>query len=138
MIRIMRKEKIYKELYVLVFKETGEIVTPDSFKKYWKNYGSVGNSLGGWRPPKKIYYTLGTAKSGFNYIPEQIKSQIGIALFAQQSIVVDGIELADKQKMAAEKRRKEDEIRRNQYCLEQAKLKLEEAQNELKRLQGKE
>ena len=36
--------KEYKELYVLVFKDTGIILTPDSFKEYWKNYGGSGGN----------------------------------------------------------------------------------------------
>ena len=91
------KSKEYKELYVLVFKETGIILTPDSFHEYWKNYGSSGGNLYGWRPPKKIYYTLGMAKRGFSYIPDDLKPKITISKFIRGEDVIDGQELKDIQ-----------------------------------------
>lgn len=92
-----------KEIYAIVFKETGEIVAPDLFKKYWKNYGS--NSLYGWNPPKKIYYTLGRARSGFAHIPNEIKDDLAIAKFIFGEIVEDGAELKEKQDKARKKKR---------------------------------
>ncbi len=69
--------KIYKDLYVLML--DGNILTPDSFKQYWKNYG--GQQLYGWRPPKKIYYTLGAAKNGIRCVPVQIRDRVEIHKF---------------------------------------------------------
>lgn len=132
----MAKEKIYKELYVLVFKETGEILTPDSFTKYWKNYGSVGHSLSGWRAPKKIYYTLGTAKTGFNYIPDQLKDQIEITIFTKSSVVVDGANLKVSQKEVREKREKGDKIRQEKWKMEEAEESFKRAEANLKKLKN--
>lgn len=80
----MKKPKIYKELYVLVL--DGNILTPDSFKEYWKNYGD--QQLYGWRPPKKIYYTLGTAKTGLHYVPTQIRDRVEIHKFVSTGKVI--------------------------------------------------
>lgn len=83
-----------KTLFVIVWKESGEILDPKSFKKYWPNYGSKRPHRSyGWRPTKKVYYTLGTAKSGFKYIPKEIKKELAIAEFSLDNIVMDGVEL---------------------------------------------
>lgn len=71
------KPKVYKELFALVL--DGNILTPDSFKEFWKNYSS--NELYGWRPPKKIYYTIGYAKAGRHHVPAQIRDRVEIHRF---------------------------------------------------------
>ena len=83
------------KLYAIVFKESGEILTPASFKKYWPNYGQ--NNLYGWRPAKKIYYTEGRAKAGFAYIPDEIKGQLCIAVFTFEKELIDGAILCAEQ-----------------------------------------
>jgi len=98
------KLRAYKELYVLIIKESGEILTPDSFKLYWKNYGK--SELYGWRFPKKIYYTLGHARSGFSHIPAQIKDKVGIAKFTLNQLCEDGAEIVVKQKIEKEAKEK--------------------------------
>lgn len=131
----MKSEKIYTELYAITFKESGAILTPDSFKKFWKSYGD--NGLYGWRAPKKIYYTLGMAKAGFSHMPEQIKPLVQISKFVLGESVVDGQELFNKQKAEKEKReaeRKELALKRE---IEYAEIKMKEAQENLKRLKSK-
>jgi len=71
------KNKVYKELFVLVL--NGNILTPDSFREYWKNYGNA--DLYGWRPPKKIYYTIGHAKAGRRFVPREIRNKVEIHKF---------------------------------------------------------
>ena len=78
------------ELYALVIKETQEIVDAHTFSKYWKNYGEVGSTLSGWRPPKKIYTRLRDAKSGFSHIPQQLKPLVEIAVFTKSGVAIDG------------------------------------------------
>ena len=76
----MASKKTYTELYVLVL--DGKILTPDTFKEHWKNYGQAeGSGLYGWRPPKKIYYTAGHAKNGLRFVPEAIRSKVEIHVF---------------------------------------------------------
>jgi hypothetical protein len=75
----MKKLKVYKELFVLVL--DGNILTPDTFTKYWENYGSTGSVLYGWRPPKKVYYTMGAARNGLRHVPEQIRAKVEIHKF---------------------------------------------------------
>ena len=105
------------ELYAIMFKDTQEIVAPDLFKKYWKNYGS--NSLYGWNPPKKIYYTLGRARSGFAHIPNEIKDDLAIAKFIFGEIVEDGAELKEKQDKARKKKEeKRGKTRRKELGME--------------------
>jgi hypothetical protein len=128
------KPKIYTELFALTFKDSGEILTPDSYKKYWKNYGR--NDLTGWHPPKKIYYTLGTAKAGFGHIPEQIKPLVEISKFVRSECVIDGAGLQTEQKV---KRDKEElrKARQAKYALELAERNLAEAKNKLEKLKNK-
>jgi hypothetical protein len=121
-----------KELYVLVFKESGDILTPDSFKKYWPSYGS--NWLSGWRPAKKVYYTLGKAKQGFNFTPDAIQDSLAIAKFAQVEILVDGVELKEKQKVAKEKKEVAREKRIAIYKKDLAERNLKLAQQEYDRV----
>lgn len=112
-------------IYAIVFKDTKQILTPYSFKEYWKNYG--GNNLYGWRAPKKLYFTLGRAKWGFAHIPEELKSKVSIARFDFTEIITDGEELKEKQKVAREKKEVEYQARRAKNELERAEKNLKEA-----------
>ena len=80
--------KEYRELYVLML--NGAILNPASFKDYWKDYGVNDNGLYGWRPPKKIYYTLGAAKNGLRFVPHQIRDKVEIHLFRSDGKVYFG------------------------------------------------
>ncbi len=73
----MATTKQRKDLYVLML--DGEILSAESFKKYCKGYGH--NDMHGWRPPKKVYYTKGAAKSGRRYVPKEIQDKVEIHLF---------------------------------------------------------
>jgi hypothetical protein len=79
--------KRYTELYVMML--DGAILTPDVFSQYWENYGAGGSTLQGWRPPKKIYYTLPTAKAQMRWIPEQIRSKVQIHRFVSAGAILD-------------------------------------------------
>lgn len=57
----------------------GFVLTPDSYKEYWRSYGE--GDLHGWRPPKKVYYTLGAAKNGMHHVPKQIRDKIEVHEF---------------------------------------------------------
>ncbi len=57
----------------------GELLDPKIWKKYSQNYGT--NELYGWRPPKRIYYTRGYAKSGIRNLPKQIQADIEIVRY---------------------------------------------------------
>ena len=126
----MAKKPVDK-LYVIVHSDSNEVLTPDTFKKYWPNYDS--NSLQGWRPAKKIYYTPGHAKSGFNFIPEAIKKSCKIAVFTYEEDVIDGEELkkeAAERKKAADKRYKESQIRAKEARIARLERELKEAKND--------
>jgi hypothetical protein len=129
------KPKIYTELFALTFKNSGEILTPDSYKKHWKNYGS--NDLTGWHPPKKIYYTLGTAKAGFGHIPEQIKPLVEISKFVRGESVIDGVGLQAEQKTKRDKKEELRKARQAKYDLERAERNLKEAREKLELLKNK-
>ncbi len=136
------------KLYVITFKETKEMVTPDSIKKYWKNYGSArGSGLYGWRPAKRVYYSLGKAKVGFSYIPDQLKPQCEISMYTYSESVVDGEDLQVAQDTAQKKKERERRIKSLEWQIktslslisdvaqkksevERLKKKLEELKNE--------
>lgn len=124
-------------LYVLTFKDTNEIVTPASFKAHWPNYGSAAGNLQGWRPPKKIYYTLGTAKSGFAHIPDKIKPYIAISEFTWTRDLVDGDKLKDEQKVRKAKKKLAEDQKLAIYRAEQELRHIEYIEKEFKRLQNK-
>lgn len=85
-----KNKKEYTELYVLML--DGKILTPDTFKEYWKNYGgSYSAQLYGWRPPKKIYYTLGHAQNGLRHVPKEIQEKVEITIFKLSEIIQKGI-----------------------------------------------
>jgi hypothetical protein len=72
----MKKEpnKEPNTLYALHFKD--ELIEPNIWKKYSDKYGSQG--LYGWKPPKKVYYTLGHAKAAMKHLPKQIINEVQI------------------------------------------------------------
>lgn len=122
-------------MFAIIIKETKEILTPDVFKKYWPNYGN--NCLSGWKPPKKIYETIGRAKSGFAHCPNELKKDLAIAEFVFGSIIENGEGLAVKQEERRAKKEKERTIRYEKYTLENAKKNLLKAQEELDKLNKK-
>jgi HD-like signal output (HDOD) protein len=118
------------KLYAIVFKESKEILDPKTIKKYWPNYGSAGSSgLYGWRPPKKIYDTLGRARTGFAHIPEQIKDQLAIATFTFDEFVEDG----DDIKKVQEANREKKKILKEKRLLKYQKERLERDKAEIAR-----
>lgn len=123
------------EIYAIVFKETNEIVTPDSFCEYWERYGL--NNLQGWGPPKKLYYTLGRARSGFSHMPSQIKDKTAIAKFVFGEIVEDGAELKEKQDKARKKKDDAREERNLVWKRERAEAEFKRAQEELNKFKDK-
>jgi len=112
------------EIYVICWDETQEPLTPASFKKYWPNYGS--NSLHGWTPPKKVYYSIGNARRGFAHIPDEIKSKVSIYQTKELEKVQNGSELAEKQKVAKIKKEKAAEMRYARYEKEKAEKVIED------------
>lgn len=125
-------------MYAIVFKETNEILTPKSFKKFWPNYGSAQGHLYGWRPAKKFYEKIGQAKSGFAHIPDQLKPLLKIVKLGVVEDVIDGEELKEKQDISRKKKVIAQEKRRSEWKLENAKKELARAQKNLKELEGKE
>ena len=92
----MAKKENQDELFAIVFTETGELLSPSSFKKYWPKYGE--NGLYGWRPPKKIYFTLGQARAGFSHIPDALKEKVSIRRFVGAGDVILGKHLKELQR----------------------------------------
>ena len=120
------------KLYAINFKDSGEILTPESFTKYWPNYGSSG--LHGWRIPKKIYVKLGQAKAGFAHIPDELKPMLEISEFAKAESLVDGAELMDKQKELKAKKKKLEDKALAKHQFELATKRLNDAKIALERL----
>ncbi len=77
----MKKNKIIKQDHLFALVIDGEVLNSNTFQKYWPNYGSSGSGLYGWRPPKKVYFTLGTARNGLHHVPAQIKDRVEIHRF---------------------------------------------------------
>lgn len=119
------------QLYVITFKDTKEMITPDSIKQYWKNYGSAaGSGLYGWRPAKKVYFTLGQAKRGFSFIPDQLKPQCEISMYAYSESVVDGEDLQIKQAASKKKRETEAMIRGLEWRIDMALKRIQTTSKE--------
>lgn len=81
----MKKRKIYTQLYVMMLE--GAILTPDKIMEFSEHYGEVGSALAGWRPPKKIYYTIGTCRAAKRYLPAEIREKVEIHLFESKGKV---------------------------------------------------
>jgi len=77
------------DLFVILF--DGQFITPKLLKKIWTNYGSAGNTLQGWRPPKKVYYSLAVAKAQMRWIakyaPQEFVELVQIHRFASVEVV---------------------------------------------------
>jgi hypothetical protein len=113
-------------IYALVWTESGEILSPDSFKQYWPNYGNSG-----WRAPKKVYFTLGTAKAGFSHIPQEIKPLISIAKFSIPELILGGEELLAQQAEAKQVKEAKFKAQQAEYRAVQAQRIIEQAQKEI-------
>ena len=123
------------KLYVLLIKDTQELISPQLVKQYWKTYGSASSSgLYGWRPPKKIYDSLGRAKAGFAHIPAGMKPLVEIAVFEKTESILDGSELQQEQEQKLVLRRQKKEERSLKYLVEKAQQDLEKAQQNLNQL----
>lgn len=125
------------DLYVITFIESGEILTPDSFKKYWPNYGVGGSSLCGWKPPKKVYYSEAKAKVGFSFVPDALKPMLEISLYSKTRSIINGIELQKQQTIKKQKRKLAIDKRNAKFDLERAKINLKQAQEQLDKIEKK-
>jgi len=86
---------------------------------------------------KKIYYTLGQARRGFSFVPDQLKEKLAIAKFVKSEIVEDGAELKkDQDERKLNRELKENKLREERRQ-EQLLKDLEETKNKLKRLESK-
>lgn len=79
-------------------------------------FGGAFSYLSGWRPPKKIYFKLGQAKSGFAHVPDAAKPLLEIAKFTFDSVVEDGKILVDKQREAREKKEESLKVKRAKWA----------------------
>ncbi len=73
-----KQPKVYKDLYVMMIGD--EILTPQSIKKYCPGYGTYHGHYG-WKPPKKVYYTAGHARSAYTRMPDKLKEVVTVRLF---------------------------------------------------------
>lgn len=112
-------------LYAITFKD-GTILSPESFKVYWPNYGN--NSLYGWRKPKKIYTELKQAKTGFSHIPKELKLLVQISKFKFDGSVISGGDLANEQA----KRKEEKTLK---YKTKEAERAKKESEEKIKRME---
>lgn len=47
----------------------------------------VKDNWNDWTPPKKIYYTIGAAKTGMNYVPSLIRENCTIVRYVPEIIL---------------------------------------------------
>lgn len=82
------------DIYVIIFTDTREILSPDSFREYWNKYGK-NNALHWYGGPKKmkVYRTMAKARAGFAHISDELKPMLSIAKFAYSETLEDGGEL---------------------------------------------
>jgi len=114
-----------------------------SFK--WEG-GGVSSSLHGWRPPKKVYWKLGLARSGATHLPENILDDCEIVEYAPVE-TVEQLSTKNRQKKRLEKELKDAQssLKYNHEYLAQAEKQyretyernLEKARNKIKELEEK-
>ena len=54
----------------------GEIINTNIWEKYSSKYGVYG-----WKPPKRLYFKPGHAKTGRSHLPHQIRDKVEIAVY---------------------------------------------------------
>lgn len=64
--------------------------------------GNASSYLQGWRPPKKVYWKLGLAKSGATHLPEDILDDCEIVEYAPVKTVTK-LSTKDRQKQRLQK-----------------------------------
>ncbi len=65
-------------------------------------WGSGAPNLYGWRPPKKVYWKLGLARSGATHLPEDILDDCEIVEYAPVK-TVEKLSTKDRQKKRLER-----------------------------------
>lgn len=112
-------------IYAIVFKDTNEVITEERIREIWPSYGH-----GSYRVAKKVYFTLGTAKSGFSRLPDQIKSELKIQEFHPTGNSIPGEVIVEEYQKRAVKKKAADERRHQKYEEEMQRHRL--AMNKLK------
>ncbi len=69
------------EIFAIHFE--GELLHPDIWRDYSKNYGSSG--LHGWRPAKKFYYKIGHAKCALTHLPAQVRAKCEVVRYVPET-----------------------------------------------------
>ncbi len=77
-----------------------------SFK--WEG-GNASSYLQGWRPPKKVYWKLGLARSGAAHLPEDVLDDCEIVEYAPVK-TVEKLSTKDRQKKRLEKELKNAQL----------------------------
>jgi len=57
----------------------GKLISSNIWKEYSTRYG--GNSLYGWRKPKRLYMKIGHAKSAIHHLPKEVQDKVEIVKY---------------------------------------------------------
>lgn len=110
----------------------------------WRN--GAASYLQGWRPPKKVYWKLGLARSGATHLPENLLDDCEIVEYAPVK-TVEKLSTKGRQKKRLEKELKDaqESLKWNHEYLAKAEKQyretyrdnLERTQNKIKELEQK-
>ena len=108
--------------------------------------GGASSYLQGWRPPKKVYWKLGLARSGATHLPENILDDCEIVEYAPVK-TVEKLSTKDRQKKRLEKELKDAQASLKWNCEYLAKAEkqyldiyennLQKTRNKIKELEEK-
>lgn len=79
-----------EKLYALIWKDTGKIITPKDIKDFYNSDPSIPRWRRSYRysgPSKKVYQTLGYAKSGLKKLNEELRIKVSIGEFSFSKII---------------------------------------------------
>jgi len=114
----MNNEKQLEPIcYAIVLKNTKQVLSPDTIRQNYPNYG--GNVLYGWKPPKKVYYKVGHAKSAYTLLPEKIRS---LCVIVPLGIIGEELDMGKIVREATERREKKEAAQAKRRALRQAAI----------------
>ena len=89
-----KRKTLPNELFALHL--DGQMLHPAVWANYSERYGKVGEWIQGWRPPKKVYHSIGHARVGIGQLPAELRGKVEIVRYTPAEVVQKAKSMSDR------------------------------------------
>lgn len=89
-----KRKTLPNELFALHLE--GQMLHPAVWANYSAKYGNAKDWIMGWRPPKKVYHSIGHARVGLGQLPAELRGKVEIVRYIPAEVVQKASPLSDR------------------------------------------